>query len=122
MTGGAAANQTVEAQVMARTAEAQGVPASKVIVEPDALDTIQNACYAARIMKAHGWNSAEIVSSPSHLPRAALIFSRLPIEWQTHAAPELHRASAIDALIEGVEILKTARYLTWARWREQCEP
>src|ERR1700722_17675551 len=33
VTGGAAANHTVEPQVMARAAEAQGVPASKVIIE-----------------------------------------------------------------------------------------
>ena len=65
---------------MARTAEAQGVPESAIFVEPSARDTIQNACFAARIMKAHGWTSAEVVSSPSHLPRAALIFSRLPIQ------------------------------------------
>lgn len=87
LTGGAVANQFDEARVMARTAEAQGVPASAVFVEPNARDTIQNACYAVRIMEAHGWTSAEVVSSPSHLPRAALIFSHLPIEWRTHAAP-----------------------------------
>ena len=74
---------------MARTAEAQGVPESAIFVEPSARDTIQNACFATRIMEAHGWTSAEVVSSPSHLPRAAQIFSRLPIERRTHAAPSL---------------------------------
>jgi len=78
VTGAAVANGYVEAQVMARTAEAEGVPASAVLIEPKARDTIQNACYAARIMKAHGWRSAEVVSSAIHLPRAALIFSQLP--------------------------------------------
>ena len=70
LTGGAAHNQFVEARVMARTAEAQGIPASAIFVEPEARDTIQNACYSVRIMKAHGWRSAEVVSSASHLPRA----------------------------------------------------
>lgn len=121
MTGGAVANKSVEAQVMARTAEAQGVPASAVIVEPSARDTIQNACYSTRIMRSHGWSSAEVVSSPSYLPRAAMIFSRMPIEWRSHAAPSQQPAGAMDTIIEGVEVLKTVRYLTWARWREQCE-
>ena len=74
---------------MARTAQAQGIPASAIFVEPEARDTIQNACYSARIMKAHGWRSAEVVSSASHLPRAGIIFSEMPLEWRTHAAPPL---------------------------------
>jgi len=120
-TGGAAANRFVEAQVMARTAEAQGVPASAIFMEPRALDTIQNACFATRLMRAHGWTSAEVVSSPSHLPRAALIFSRLPIEWRTHAAPPLEPHSEAGAeAAAAMETLKTARYLVWARWREPC--
>lgn len=123
MTGGAAGNQFVEAQVMARTAEAQGVPESAVFMEPNALDTIQNMCYAARIMKAHGWASAEVVSSASHLPRAGLILSRLPIQWRTHAAPPLEPQSAADrAGSAALETLKTARYLVWARWHEGCTP
>ena len=123
VTGGAVANGYVEAQVMARTAEAQGVPASLVLIEPNARDTIQNACYAARIMKAHGWSSAEVVSSASHLPRAALIFSHLPLAWRTHAAPELQpQSSMYGAAVTTVETLRTMSYLVWAQWRERCEP
>ncbi len=123
VTGGAVANRYVEAQVMARTAEAQGVPASAIFMEPHARDTIQNACYSVRLMKTHGWASAEVVSSPSHLPRVGLIFSRLPIEWRVHAAPPLEPLSA-DArhAAAALETLKTIRYLLWARWHEQCTP
>jgi len=123
MTGGAAHNNFVEAKVMARAAEAQGIPESAVFVEPQARDTIENACYSLRIMKAHGWGSAEVVSSPSHLPRAGLIFSRMPIEWRTHAAPTLVPESGLagDAN-ELVETLKTTRYLVWTRQIERCEP
>jgi uncharacterized SAM-binding protein YcdF (DUF218 family) len=123
LTGGPAANQYVEARVMARTAEAQGIPESAIFVEPEAKDTIQNACYSVRIMKAHGWNSAEVVSSPSHLPRAGLIFSRLPLQWRTHAAPPLARESALQyRAATTLEIFKTTRYLVWARQVEQCQP
>jgi uncharacterized SAM-binding protein YcdF (DUF218 family) len=123
LTGGTIRHGFVEAEVMARTAEAQGVPASSIVVEPQALDTIQNACYSTRIMKAHGWRSAEVITNPSHLPRAGLIFSREPIEWRLHAAPSLE--PAIPSTVRSaaaLEILKTVRYLVYAQWGERCEP
>ena len=123
LTGGAARNQFVEAQVMARSAHAQGIPERAIFIEPEARDTIQNACYAVRIMKAHGWRSAEVVSSASHLPRAGIIFSGLPLAWRTHAAPPLEpQPAAYQWAAEAVEDLKTVRYLVWARWSERCEP
>jgi uncharacterized SAM-binding protein YcdF (DUF218 family) len=120
--GGAVHNQFVEAQVMARTAEAQGIPESAVVVEPAARDTIENACYSVRLMRAHGWESAEVVSSPWHLERAGLIFSRLPIRWRVRAAPALEPESATDEDAAGLlETLKTVRYLVWSRPIDQCE-
>jgi uncharacterized SAM-binding protein YcdF (DUF218 family) len=93
MTGGAAHNAYTEAHVMAEFAQTQGVPASSLVEETQAQNTIQNIFYSAQIMHQHNWSSAEIVSSPSHLPRTALIlqtFDRvqpaLGIDWRTHAA------------------------------------
>ena len=123
LTGGAAHNHFVEAEVMARTAAAQGIPASQIFVEPQARDTIQNACYAVRIMKEHGWHSAEVVSSAGHLARAALIFQRTGIEWRTHAAPPVEppsRAHSVAAFV--VETIKTMRYLAYTQWVEKCRP
>jgi len=123
LTGGAAHNHFVEAQVMERSAEAQGIPESAIFAEPQAMDTIQNACYSVRIMKAHGWRSAEVVSSASHLPRAGIIFNSLPLEWREHAAPPLSpESAAYQSAVTAVEVLKTARYLIWARWMDHCEP
>lgn len=121
LTGGAAHNKFVEAQVMARTAEAQGVPSEAIVVEPEALDTIQNACYSTRIMRGHGWKSAEVISAPTHLPRAGIIFSHLPLQWRTHAAPSLEPEGGSSRPGEAaVEVLKTVRYLIYARWAEPC--
>lgn len=120
LTGGPAHNRFTEAEVMARTAEAQGVPASSIFIEPEARDTIQNACYSARIMKAHGWRSAEVVSSAAHLPRAGMIFSPLSLDWHTHAAPSLEPESSDSFAV--LEILKTVRYLVYADWAERCTP
>jgi uncharacterized SAM-binding protein YcdF (DUF218 family) len=123
LTGGAVANSYIEARVMARTAHAQGIPDSAIFVEPQARNTIQNACYAVRIMKAHGWRSAEVVSSPYHLPRAGLIFSRLPLEWRTHPAPPLAPGPAANSTPAAlIETLKTVRYLVWTRQFDRCEP
>lgn len=122
MTGGAVHNGFAEAEVMARTAEADGIPESAIVKETRARDTIENACFAVRIMRAHGWRSAEVISSGYHLPRAGLIFGRMPVEWRTHAAPALEPESAgMSAAETAMETLKTVRYLVYAKWAEKCE-
>jgi uncharacterized SAM-binding protein YcdF (DUF218 family) len=123
-TGGPTRERIVEAEVMARTAHAEGIPDSAIFVEGQALDTIQNACYSVRIMRKNRWHSAEVVSTASHLPRSGLIFSRTPIEWRTHAAPQFMGGSPrpLGILSSTMETLKTVRYLLWARQMEQCEP
>ena len=119
-TGGPAHNKFVEADVMAAAAAAQGIPPSAIFVEMKATDTIQNACYSARMMQAHGWHSADVISSAYHLPRAAMIFSHTSLAWRMHAAPPAvpDGGDSYSAL----EILKTMRYLVYARWTESCEP
>jgi uncharacterized SAM-binding protein YcdF (DUF218 family) len=86
-TGAAAHNQFIEAHVMAMLALSQGVPPTAIIEEDHAQNTVQNIFYSRQIMSNSGWNSAEVVSSPSHLPRTALILEHYPIQWSTHAAP-----------------------------------
>ena len=123
VTGAAAHNRFVEADVMARVAEAQGVPASQILEESQALDTIENACYSTRLMTTHGWHSAEVVSSAPHLPRAAIIFSHLSdsrLEWRVHPATANVTPGYYSNAANLVEILKTARYLAWSRWVETC--
>ena len=105
---------------MARVAKAQGVPDSAIFEEREARNTIQNACYSLRIMNAHGWHSAEIISDPSHLPRAAMVFSRLPLNWRTHGAPSLEAVATDSTFSVMMEVLKTVRYLVYARWAERC--
>jgi uncharacterized SAM-binding protein YcdF (DUF218 family) len=123
MTGGAVRSQFAEARVMACAAEAEGIPQSAIFIEPNARDTIQNACYAVRIMKAHGWRSAEVISRASHLPRAGIIFKSMPVEWRTHAAPPIEPESAAYTGAAGLlEVVKTVRYMAFARWSERCEP
>ncbi len=121
MTGGAAHNRFVEAEVMARTAEAQGIPTQVIFEDPDARNTIENVCDSLRIMRSHDWQSAEVISSPSHLPRTAMILSRLPLNWRVHAAPAMEPETAGGSITGTmIEILKTVHYLVWSRQMEPC--
>ncbi len=94
MTGAAAHNRFVEAHTMAQLAATQGVPAADILEEPQALNTIQNIYYSAQLMHQHNWSTAEVISSPNHLGRTALILNTfnatqpsLSIDWRTHPAP-----------------------------------
>ena len=121
-TGGAAHNEFVEADVMARVAAAQGIPPSAIFVETKAKNTIENACYSARLMSNHGWHSAEVVSSEYHLPRASMIFGRTSLEWRMRAARPLQPGEAGSETARVLEIPKTIRYLVYTSWAERCEP
>lgn len=93
-TGGATEKEFVEGRVMADLAEQEGVPASAVVVEGEARNTVMNMYFSDQIMRQRGWTSVEVVSSPSHLPRAALILEHYPLQWRVHAAswpPEYSR-------------------------------
>ena len=91
MTGGPAHNHFVEAHTMAELAASQGVPPADILEEGQAQNTVQNIFYSSQIMHQHGWSSAEVVSSPYHLGRTALILNTfdlrqpaLSIDWRTH--------------------------------------
>ena len=126
LSGGPAHNQFVEAESMARVARAQGVPQSAIVQEPKSANTIENACYSARIMQQHGWRSAEVITSQYHLPRAGMIFSRtapqFEITWRGHAAPSLGAHPGSDMVQTASEVVKTVRYLLYARWVDSCSP
>lgn len=119
--GGAVRNRFAEAEVMAQAAESEGIPPSAVLIENRARDTMQNACFAAQILHRHGGNSAEIIGLRSHMPRTAMIFRALPLDWRMQAAEPLAPPSPFDrAFEETLETMKTMRYLVWARLTEQC--
>lgn len=86
MTGGDTHNHLVEAHSMKVFAVAHGVPSAAIIEEGQAMDTIQNIWFSNEILNQHGWHSAEVVSSPSHLPRTSLILSHYTFAWRTHAS------------------------------------
>jgi len=89
VSGGAAHNQFVEADVMAKLAEASGVPASAIVEERRSLNTIENIANSTEIMQEHDWQSAEVITSPAHLRRGSYLamYSPVPINWHMQSAP-----------------------------------
>ncbi|HSY35894.1 MAG TPA: YdcF family protein [Acidobacteriaceae bacterium] len=84
--GGATMKEFVEGPSMAALAEAQGIPASDIVIEDKARNTIQNIYFGNQIMQEKGWTSVEVVSSPSHLRRAAVILERYSFQWTVHGS------------------------------------
>ncbi len=112
-TGGPTENTFVEGQVMADLAEKMGVPASDVVVENQAHDTVQNIYFSYKLMQQRGWKSAEVVSSSYHLPRAGVILEHYHFPWRLQAAP-LPRPFGLKRLIMVYET--EALYTTELRW------
>ena len=105
-----------------RIGRAVRIPAAAIEEEPEARNTMEQACDSLRMMRRHGWESAEVVSSASELPRAGLILSRLPLAWRVHAAPAMEPEGAWTRwMATTIEIVKTAHYLVWSRQMEKCE-
>lgn len=68
--GGAAHNQYVEADVMAEMAQSLGIPPAQILRERHSLTTWQNLRFTQRIMKKSGFQTALLISTRDHLPRA----------------------------------------------------
>jgi len=85
--GGAASNKTVEAHAMAQAALAMGIPRENVIEEGESLDTLENIENSQRILDARGWNRVEVISTPPHLHRAAVLLEHTHLHWRAHACP-----------------------------------
>ncbi len=85
--GGPTANRFVESAVMAAYARRLGVPTGAILEEGHSRTTVQNVANSAALVRAHGWRSVEVVSTPEHLPRAAVLLEQTGLLWRVHAAP-----------------------------------
>jgi uncharacterized SAM-binding protein YcdF (DUF218 family) len=72
-TGGRTGPGPSEAAALAAVLEAGGVPATAILLEEQAQDTVQNIRFSRILMQTHGWRTALLVTEPSHIKRAALI-------------------------------------------------
>ncbi len=74
VTGGNPRNGVSEAVAMAEWLVRHGIPAERVHLDPAAVDTVQNAHHAARIMHEIGARDAVVVTSADHIDRAVASF------------------------------------------------
>lgn len=70
-----------EAEQLRLLALESGVPAQVLHLEAQSRNTYENALYTARIMQAKGWHSALLVTSASHMPRAAATFRAQGVDF-----------------------------------------
>jgi uncharacterized SAM-binding protein YcdF (DUF218 family) len=69
-------DSVASAELMKRTAVAEGVPSNAIVVEGTSATTEENAENVAELMKRRGLRSAILVTSPYHQRRAAMLFER----------------------------------------------
>ncbi len=86
-TGGVGDFPPAESVVAAELARKLGVPRTQVLAEDESVSTRQNARFAARICRAHGWKRVILVSQPYHLLRARLLFEREGLSTSASPVP-----------------------------------
>lgn len=92
--GGPAANPFVEADVMAAYARSQGIPDGAIFEERRSRTTVENVANTAALLRSHGWQSVEVISTAEHLRRAAVLLQRTSLRWRVHPAATPGRSSA----------------------------
>lgn len=90
MSGAARDEGTANAVAMKQLAVSLGVSANDILVEPEALDTFENAAKVRVIIEEHRISRFILVTSPYHQRRAALVFSQvlesLPVTIVNHSS------------------------------------
>jgi uncharacterized SAM-binding protein YcdF (DUF218 family) len=66
-----------EAEDMATMSELMGVPKSAMLLEPNSLNTRENAVNVQKILQQQGIEEFLLVTSAIHMPRSLMIFRRL---------------------------------------------
>ncbi len=76
-----------EAEIMRTLAVETGVPASAIELETRAANTHENVVFSQRILRAHGWKRALVVSSPYHMRRALMTWRKAAPDIEAIATP-----------------------------------
>lgn len=127
LSGGPLYADLTEADLLRRHAQVLGVPEGKIIVEPRATNTYQNALYSRELMEYYGLHSAIVVSSPYHMRRVRALFDEvyagsdirlvyLPVE-DSWFDPERWWESAGGRRLVLAEYLKLTVLVLPEKWR-----
>lgn len=80
LSGGAAAGNRAEAEIMREHLELMGVPRQALLLERESRDTHDNAVYSAILLKGKGVKRILLVTSAFHMRRAVPLFERQGLE------------------------------------------
>ncbi len=111
MTGGPSSGGPAEAEVMRELAIAAGLAPERLLTEPRARSTWENARYTAELMAARGWSSALVVTDWLHLPRALFAFRSAGLRTRGTGARGSWRDERLGGRIG--QILYEANALVW---------
>lgn len=111
-----------EAEDMAILMETMGVPRSAMLLEPNSLNTRENAVNSQEIMKAQKIQKILLVTSAMHMPRSMLIFKKLgidaipaPTDYTSlqldQASKSKLEATILDSLPDADQMRRTTRAL-----------
>jgi len=76
-----------EVDIMKALAVSMGVPEDAILLENQASTTFQNVVLTHAMLKAHGWRTILLVSSPYHMRRAALVWRKQAPDVEVIDAP-----------------------------------
>jgi uncharacterized SAM-binding protein YcdF (DUF218 family) len=68
-----------EADFITRNLEALNVPREHILVERKARNTVENAAFSKQLLESSGSDTALLITSAIHMPRAMKIFTRAGI-------------------------------------------
>lgn len=116
----------VEAEIAKAILVSLGVPAEKIIMEAESLNTTQNARFTARILEERGFTRPILVTSAFHMERAVLQFDKagvaalpFPTDYQTNVEETPHFTDfwpAPSAMSQLVLALKEYVGIAAVRW------
>jgi len=127
LSGGPLYADLTEADLLRRHALMLGVPEYKIIMEPRATNTYQNALYSREMMEYYGLDSAIVISSPYHMRRVRALFDEvyrgsdirlvyLPVE-DSWFDPERWWESAAGRRVVLAEYLRLTMLVLPEQWR-----
>jgi uncharacterized SAM-binding protein YcdF (DUF218 family) len=76
-----------EAEAMRALAVDQGIPAGSIVLEVRATNTYQNVRFVDEILRDHKWRRILLVSSPYHMRRALMVWSKQAPDIQVVPTP-----------------------------------
>ena len=105
-----------EAHIAKRMLTSLGVPEEKVLIEPDSINTSENAKFSVALLKEQGFSRPILVTSAFHMNRSVLTFAKqgmevlpYPTDYQVGRKHELHYmklSPQADALQMNVTVLR----------------